>query len=151
MARSLTEQDGRRALQDHILERATAARERHGPRIDRDAIMRVLDDREFVRYPVGIRFDAADLRPGEFAHAMPLGEHPRQGFCLFLHPALEARPDLIPLAVAYHLAPVNYGEIAGPEDCELLGATLLGLDSRIYYAELCALSDSLGGSDDPHA
>ena len=143
MARQLTEQDGRLALQDHIREKASAARTRHGPAIEGAGIMRVLDDRETVRYPVGIRFDATALQPGEFAHAQPLGEHPREGFCLFIHPVFEQRPDVWPLLIAYHIAPINYGDIAGPAECELFGATLLGLDVEGYYEALCALTDSL--------
>lgn len=144
MPRHLTEIDGRLALRDHILARASAARDRHGPAIDGPTILRMLDDREFVRYPLGVRFDAAALQPREFAHAIPLGNYPSQGFCLFIHPAFEQRPDLWPLIIAYHIAPVNYGEIADAEDCELLGATLLGLDVETYYARLCEIADSLG-------
>lgn len=143
MARQLTEHDGRIALKDHILARARAARARHGPEIDGPKILRMLNDREFVRYPLGVRFDAAALQPKEFAHAIPLGSHPGQGFCLFIHPAFEHRPDLWPLIIAYHIAPVNYGEIADAEDCELLGATLLGMDVEAYYQSLCELADSL--------
>lgn len=143
MSRRLTEHDGRIALKDHVVQKACAARERHGPDMDDRAILRVLDDREIVRYPVGIRFDAASLREGEFAHAVPLGEHPRRGFCLFIHPAFERRRDLWPLLIAYHIPPINYGDIAAPEDCELFGATLLGLSVDAYYGVLCELSDSL--------
>ena len=143
MERRLTEQDGRLALRDHILARAAAARARHGPVIDDGAIMQVLEDREVVRYPVRIRFDAEPLQPGEFAHAAPLGDHPRQGFCLFIHPAFGHRPETWPLVIAYHIAPVNYGDIASPDDCELFGATLLGLGREEYYQALCALADEV--------
>ncbi|MCC6678443.1 MAG: hypothetical protein IT436_15010 [Phycisphaerales bacterium] len=143
MKTSPTEHDGRRALQDHILERAMAARAAHGPTMDDGAMRRVLADRSAVRYPAEVRFDAGLLQPGEFAHAVQLGEHPRQGFCLALHPALEDRPGLRPLAIAYHIAPINYGDIAGPEECELFGATLLGIHVDDYYRALCELADML--------
>ena len=143
MAQRLTEQDGRRALRDHLIEKAALARERHGPVINDAAIMRVLDDRDIVRYPMGVRFDAAGLEPGEFAHALPLGEHPREGFCLFVHPAFEHQRDLWPLLIAYHVPPVNYGDIADAEDCERFGAALLGLDVEDYYSLLCEAVDSL--------
>ncbi len=143
MAQKLTEQDGRRALRDHLLEKAALARQRHGPVIDDAAIMRVLDDRDIVRYPMGIRFDAAGLETGEFAHAMPLGEHPREGFCLFVHPVFERQRDLWPLLIAYHIPPVNYGDIADAEDCERFGAALLGFDVEDYYSVLCEAADSL--------
>lgn len=143
MAHRLTEHDGRVALRDHILERTAAARARYGPLIDDAAIMRILDDREIVRYPLGVRFDAAPLQPGEFAFAMPVGEHPREGFCLFIHPSFEQRRDLWPRLIAYHIPPVNYGDIADAEDCELFGASLLGLTTDSYYEALCDLADTL--------
>jgi hypothetical protein len=143
MDTKLTERDGRRALRDHLLDKAAAARERHGPVIDGPAMMRLLDDRSLVRYPVGVRFDSAPLQPGEFAFAAPLGERPEEGFCLFIHPAFEHRPDLWPALIAYHLPPINYGEIADTDDCEQFGAALTGATTEEYYALLCALSDSL--------
>jgi hypothetical protein len=149
MERRLTEHDGRMALRDHVLEKARAARGRHGPVIDHDAILRLLDDREVVRYPVGVRFDAGTLRPGEFAHAEPLGDHPSRGFCLFIHPLFEHRREVWPLLIAYHIPPVNYGEIAGAGDCELFGATLLGLEADEYYRALCTLADSIPSPGPP--
>lgn len=139
----LTEADARRSLHDHLLEKASRARERYGPRIDADAILKVLSDPDFTRYPTGIRFDDAGLEPAEFGYAMPLGQHPSRGFCLVLHSSFEHRRDLWPLLIAYHIPPINYGEIAAPEDCEAFGAALLGMDIDAYYASLCALVDSL--------
>ena len=96
-----------------------------------------------MRYPVGIRFTTDGLSPGEFAHAMPLGDHPSRGFCILLHPAFESRRDHWPLLIAYHIPPINYGDIASSDDCELFGATLLGLDVQTYYETLCTLADSV--------
>jgi len=138
-----TEQDGRRALRDHVLDRAWLARRRHGPVIDHAAMLRILDDREIVRYPVGLRFDSSELRAGEFAHAFQLSEQARGGFCLFVHPVFEARHDLLPLLIAYHLPAINYGDVAESEDCEAFGAALLGMDADEYYLRLCAAADSL--------
>ncbi len=119
------------------------ARRKHGPVIDADAILRVLDDRSIVRYPVGMRFDAEGLKPGEFANAEPLGEHPKSGFCLFVHPMFEHRRELWPLLIAYHIPPVNYGDITEPEDCEAFGAALLGMGVETYYEQLCAIVDEM--------
>ncbi len=138
-----TEDDGKMALRDHVVERALIARQRYGPTIDHDAILKILDDRAIVRYPVGIRFDTEGLQPGEFAHAEPLAEHAKGGFCLFVHPALQSRAADIALAVAYHIPPINYGDIVEPEDCEAFGAALLGMERESYYQALCALADSL--------
>lgn len=136
-----TEQDGRSALRDHAIARALLARERYGPEIDDTAIMRMIDDREVVRFPLGIRFASDGLQKGEFAHAEPLGDHPKQGFCLFIHPVFEHRRADWPALIAYHIPPVNYGDIAEADDCEAFGAALLGLEVDAYYARLCSLAD----------
>lgn len=139
----LSEQDGRVALRDHLLTKAGEARLRSRGVIDGPAIMRLLDDRSVVRYPTGVRFSADALRPGEFAHAEALGAHPRDGFCLFVHPCFANRPQTWPALIAYHIPPINYGDIATPEDCEQFGAALLGQDPETYYRTLCALADSI--------
>ncbi len=138
------EHDGKRALRDHVLDRARIARAKFGPEIGGDSMLRLLDDREIVRYPVAVRFDALGLQPGEFAHAEQVGAHPREGFTLFVHPLLRARPDALPLVMAYHVPPINYGDIAEPEDCEAFGAALLNLPVAEYYRRLCEIADSLG-------
>lgn len=143
MQEPISAEDGKRALRDHVVERAYVARRKHGPLIDYAAIQRVLDDREITRYPVGIRFDETALQPGEFAHIEPLGEHPRQGFCLFIHPSFQSRTDLLPALIAYYIPPVNYGDITESEDCEAFGAVLLSLDVDTYYDTLCAAADSV--------
>jgi ferredoxin len=149
MSRRLTETDGRRALRDHVVEKAATARRRHGPVIDAAAVMRILDDREVVRYPTGLRFDDAPLEPAEFAFAQPLGARPSDGFCLFVHPAFERRPEALPLLVAYHLVDINDGEIAAAAEAELFGATLLGTAIDEYYHALCALADGLSARPAP--
>ena len=145
MGERITGEDGKRALRDHVLERAALARARYGPVMDEAAMMRMLDDRAIVRYPMGVRFDDAGLEPGEFAHAAALGEHPKEGFCLFIHPRFEGRRDVWPLLIAYHVPAVNYGDITEPEDCEAFGAALLGMGVEEYYGALCGLADELGG------
>lgn len=137
------ENEGRIALQDHIVDRARDARLRHGPAIDSASIMRVLNDRRVVRYPTGVRFDAGPLEPGEFAWAMPLGERASDGFCLFVHPHFEHRPETWAMLLAYHIPSISYGDIATSEEAELFGATLLGMEIEAYYQALCALCDEL--------
>jgi hypothetical protein len=148
MAERLTEEDGRTALREHVAEKAMDARLRHGLLIDADQMVRVLDDRTVVRYPVGIRFDAEPLEPGEFAWPMPLGDSPSKGFCLFIHPYFEDQPEAWPLLIAYHIPSMNYGEIATHEEAEIFGATLLGLEQDEYYNALCELTDSMPTDED---
>ncbi len=142
-----TEADGKQALLDHLLEKAAIARTRYGPLIDADAIMRLLSDKELVRYPTGVRFDATGLNAGEFAFAMQLGEHPKNGYCILIHPSLEPRRDLWASVIAYQIPPINYGEVAAPEDCEQFGAALLGIDVDTYYDLLCEIADSMPGAE----
>lgn len=144
-----TEQDGRLALREHIAAKAHEARLRYGLYIDTETIVRMLDDRTVVRFPVGIRFDAEPLEPGEPAYAVPLGERPAEGFCLFVHPALEDQPDLLPLVIAYYIAAINYGEIVTHEESELFGSTLLGLESDTYYQAMCEIADALPSAVPP--
>ncbi|MCC6909359.1 MAG: hypothetical protein IT430_15575 [Phycisphaerales bacterium] len=141
--RRLTEADSRIALRDHIVQVAMQARLRYGLYIDAAAILHMLDDRQVTRYPCGVRYDAAALLPGEFAHAQPLGDRPADGYCLFVHPALEKQADLLPLVIAYHLVTINYGDIATSDEAEIFGATLLGLEVEEYYEALCEISDHL--------
>jgi len=139
--------EARLALHEHLVDKATSARLRHGLLIDADAILRILNDRETVRYPVEIAFDADPLEPGEFAYPQPLGEHPADGFRLCLHPWFEPTPEVWPLLIAYHIPTINYGEIGGPAEAELFGATLLGIDREEYYNALCELADSIPGEN----
>jgi hypothetical protein len=146
MGDRLTEQRGRRAFRSHLVHRAAAARARYGPAIDTAAFLGILTDRDFVRYPVTIRFDqpsSPELRHGELARDVPLGENPRDGFVLLLHPALTRHGALWPAVLACHIASINYGHIVDPEDCDLFGATLLGLPIEDYYTFTSDVADSI--------
>jgi hypothetical protein len=144
--RKLTGEDAKRSLRDHLVDKAMAARLKYGLYIDTETIFKMLDDREVVRYPTGVRFDAEPLEPGEFALAQPLGDDPKQGYCLFIHPWFEPQREILPLLIAYHIPDINYGEVATSAEAELFGATLLGLEVDAYYQALCELADSLPGS-----
>jgi hypothetical protein len=139
------EAEGRQALADHAAWCGAGARERHGP-IDHAALLRLLDDRQVVRYPVEIRFDASGLEPGEFAHAAAVGDHPEDGFHLRVHPYFRDRAADLPLLIAYHLVTVNYGSVATHEEAERFAAELLGMDREEYYLRVCALADELSAA-----
>jgi len=68
----------------------------------------------------------------------------KHGRVLYLRPSLRERPDLVPLAVAYMIPVINFGEIISDEHCLLYGAALLGLTEEDYYREICALADWAG-------
>jgi hypothetical protein len=143
MERLPTGEDGLKALRDHVVERAAHARLKYGLYIDHEAVVRMLDDREVVRYPTGLRFDAHGLEPGEFAAPMAIGADPERGFCLLVHPWFEQQREIWPLLIAYHIPSINYGEIVTHVEAELFGATLLGIDVDAYYQALCELADSM--------
>lgn len=142
--------EGAAALLDHVREKAALARAKYSQTIDAVTMLHLLEDREVVRYPVAIRFEAWHLEPHEFAYLEQLGEHPSEGFLLFMHPVLEAQRELWPAVIAYYLPSINYGEIVSHQEAELYGATLLGLDVETYYAALCQLSDSLAAHSAAH-
>ena len=146
----LSEEAGYEALRGHVLEKALLARERYGPEIDVQALERVLQDRDIVRFPTTLRFDAQPLIAGEFAHALPLGERPSDGFVLVIHPYFERRPDAIPLLAAYQLVAINYLDVATREEAELFGAALHGLEIDEYYQRVCQLADELGAAPGAH-
>ena len=141
-------EEAQQSLRDHVVAKATEARLRRGGLIDRDVMMQMLEDRSVVRYPLGIRFDAEPLRPGEFACLESLGEHPSDGFCLFVHPMFEPVDDLLPLLIAYYIPSVNYGDVATHVEAELFGSTLLGIEIEEYYKILCSVADTVSGNPD---
>ncbi|MSR63914.1 MAG: hypothetical protein EXS08_15925 [Planctomycetes bacterium] len=139
----LTEEDGYEALRGHVVDKALAARRKYGPELDAAAILRLLADREVVRFPTELAFDASLLQDGEFAWAMPKGEHPSDGFTLIVHSRFEHRPEALPYLVAYHIPTINYLDVVTNREAELYGAALLGLEVDEYYRRLCALADEL--------
>jgi hypothetical protein len=128
--------EARAAFSEHLKAKAAAARLKYGPSIDAEAIRIMLGDREVVRYPTSIEFEAAALEAHEFAHPRPLGFHPSDGYCLFVHPHFQGQPENLPLLVAYHIPSINYGGIAEAQHAE-------GLDVETYYRALCGLADSI--------
>lgn len=141
----LTEDDGYEALRGHVVDKALAARKKHGPLADEQAVRALLADKDVVRFPTTLTFDAGRLRPGEFAYAAPNGLRPADGFTLSVHPHFEHRPEALALLVAYHIPTINYLDVVTNREAELYGAALLGLSVDAYYARLCTLADELGG------
>jgi hypothetical protein len=136
-------EQARAGFRAHLEAKAMAARLKYGLYIDTDTIVAMLDDREVVRHPVSIHFDARALQGHEFAFPQSLGFHPSDGYALCIHPWFESQREILPLLVAYHLPVINYGDIVEAADAELYGATLLGLEVDAYYQALCELADSI--------
>jgi hypothetical protein len=140
-----TEESGRQALRDHLINKARAARARYGPDIDLRAIQTILADRECIRFPTVLVFGHEELQEGEFAWPRPSdsAEGPSGGFTLLVHEHFRDRPEALPLLIAYHLPSINYPGRVTPADAEAYGATLLGLGLEEYYWRLCELADEL--------
>lgn len=141
----------RQSLAAHVAEKGAQIREKYGPSIGWAELQRILADRAFVRYPCEVAFDAGPLEPGEPAYARPRGEHPEDGFTLFVHPLLSLEPSRVPYVALYQLVAVNYGAFASPDDAETFGAAALGLGKEAYYQALCAMADEIAGGGRPES
>lgn len=144
MPTRLTADDARQSLREHAVIRGAAIHAKYGPHIGWQALMRILKDRECVRYPCEIVFDDTALERGEFAHPVPLGRHPEAGFNVHVHPVFMTRLEEVPLLVLYQLVLVNYGPFASADDAEAFGAAALGMTTEEYYRRVCALADLIG-------
>ncbi|HWC61101.1 MAG TPA: hypothetical protein VHC44_15505 [Verrucomicrobiae bacterium] len=145
MATQLTADDFKQSLNAHVASKGEEIREKYGPEIGWRELLQVLGDRSAVRYPCEIVFDAAPLLEGEFAHAMPNSEDPKDGFKIYVHPYFSLQLERVPHLVFYQLVRVNYGEFASADDAELFGASALGLAKECYYEMLCGMADEISG------
>ena len=145
MSKKLTADDARQSLTAHVAAKGAEIRDKYGPRIGWNELLRILEDRSVCRYPCEVVFDAEPLHPGEFAFPVSKGERPEDGFALCVHPHFATRPELVVYLVLYQLVQVNYGEFVSPEDAETFGASALGLSNDEYYQTLCKMADEIGG------
>ena len=146
MATQLTAEDGRQSLNAHAAAKGDEIRAKYGPHIGWSELQRILQDRACVRYPCEIIFDAGPLQPGEFAHPVPRGERPEDGFDLHIHPYFMTQLDRISHLALYQLVVVNYGEFASSDDAETFGASALNLSKEEYYKSLCDLADEIASN-----
>jgi hypothetical protein len=155
MPHKLTLEDAKESLTAHVAAKGAEIHGKYGPRIGWPELLRILADRECVRYPCELVFDASPLQPDECAYPVANGDRPEDGFRLCVHPYFSAQPDRVPLLALYQLVSVNYGAFASPEDAERFGAAVLGIAQEDYYAALCAMADEIssdhlsGGGDEP--
>jgi hypothetical protein len=147
----LTADDARQSLTAHVAARGGEIRAKYGPRLGWPELLRLLEDRAFVRYPCEIVFDAGPLGPGEFAHPVAKGERPEDGFAVHVHPRFMTQLERVPHLVLYQLVLVNYGDFASADDAEAFGAAALGLSKDDYYDGLCRLADGLAPGSEADA
>jgi hypothetical protein len=149
MSASPCAQDARQSLNASAAAIGAGIYDKYGPRIGWEQLLLILQDRTCVRYPCEVVFEAAPLQVGEFAHPVAKGDHPEDGFTLYVHPFFMTQLEQVPLLALYQLVLVNYGAFAAPEDAEAFGATALGLGRDEYYRALCGLADELENSASP--
>lgn len=139
----ITLEEGRRALGVHALEKGHWLREKYGAFIDDEVLRKILKDKEFVRYPVRVEFDSAKVEKGLFAAARKISADSSDGYIIFVHEHFRKRPGDLPALVFYHLAAVNYGDLATFNEAEEFASAALGMDKDYYYEYICRLADSI--------
>jgi len=145
MATQLTADDARQSLNAHVGAKGEEIFSKYGPRIGWKELRLILEDRACVRYPCEIVFDGGPLGAGEFAHPLPKGRSPEDGFTMFVRPFFMTQLERVPYLVLYQLMLVNYGEFASADDAETFGASALGISKDDYYAALCEMVDEING------
>ncbi len=146
MRDKLTLGDAKESLTEHVAAKGAEIHAKFGPCIGWSQLQRILADRECVRYPCELAFDAEPLQPDECAYPVPKGEAPEDGFRLCIHPYFSIDPSRVPLLAMYQLVSINYGAFASPNDAETFGAAALGIPQEEYYAALCAMTDEISTS-----
>ncbi|HAM70438.1 MAG TPA: hypothetical protein DCM86_02215 [Verrucomicrobiales bacterium] len=140
---------GQQSLREHLAAQAAVARELHGP-VDATRLPALLRDPACLRHPVRLVYELGEMAMHQFAHPdIDWRNTAEEGRVIYLRPALRSRPDLLPLAVAYMIPVVNYGQVVTDAHCLVYAATLLGLAEEECYRRLCALADSLGAEPRP--
>jgi hypothetical protein len=139
----LTLEDGRRALGIHLLEKGHRLRQKYGKFIDYETLFKILEDREFVRFPTRLVFDSSKIGKGMLAVAEMVSQNSSDGYILFTREYFKTREADLPAVVFYHLVTVNYGDFATYNEAEEFGSAALGLDKEYYYQYLCRLADQI--------
>ena len=135
---------GRQSLREHLLAQAIVAHQKRRP-LEASCLDALLKDPECLRHPVRLTFEFGEMAMHQFAQPdIDWRNTAADGRVLYLRPLLRDRPDLLPLAVAYMIPLINYGDVVSDEDCLAYGATLLGLLEDEYHARLCELADFVG-------
>ena len=138
------EQLGQQSLQAHLVAQAIVAHQKHGL-LTADKLDALLHDPDCLRHPVRLVFEFGEMAMHQFAQPdIDWRNTDQDGRVLYVRPLLRNRPDLLPLAVAYMIPLINYGDIITDQHCLAYGATLLGMMEKEFYRRVCALADLVG-------
>lgn len=144
MSSTELEQLGQQSLREHLVAQAIVAHQKHGP-LTGDNLDALLHDPDCLRHPVRLVFEFGEMAMHQFAQPdIDWRNTEQEGRVLYVRPLLQSRPDLLPLAVAYMVPLINYGDIITDYHCVLYGATLLGMMEEEFYQHVCSLSDMVG-------
>ncbi len=138
------EQLGQQSLREHLTAQALVTHQKYSP-LTADKLDALLHDPDCLRHPVRLVFEFGEMAMHQFAHPdLDWRNCEQDGRVLYVRPLLKNRPDLLPLAVAYMVPVINYGDIITDEHCLRYGAILLGLMEAEFYEQICALADLVG-------
>jgi hypothetical protein len=138
------EQLGQQSLREHLVAQAIVAHQKHDP-LTTDKLDVLLHDPDCLRHPVRLAFEFGEMAMHQFAQPdIDWRNTEQDGRVLYVRPLLRDRPDLLPLAIAYMIPLINYGDIISDDHCLQYGAALLGLMEDEYYQQMCALADFIG-------
>jgi hypothetical protein len=138
------EQLGQQSLREHLVAQAIVAHQKHGP-LTAAKLDALLHDPECLRHPVRLVFEFGEMAMHQFAQPdIDWRNTEQDGRVLYLRPLLRERPDLLPLAVAYMIPVINYGDIVSDEHCLLYGAALMGMMADEFYTAVCQIADLVG-------
>ena len=132
----------REGLENHIYFVAEKARHKYLPLDSLEALKRVMEDREVVRFPATLTFDEAELGSGEAAR-VDQTDSEEESYRISVHPRFEARQaDAVALTL-YTIVKINYGKIAKEKEALLFGALLLDMTEEAYAERLKKLRDEI--------
>jgi hypothetical protein len=135
---------GQQSLREHLLAQAVVAHQKHGP-LTADKLDALLRDPDCLRHPVRLAFEFGEMAMHQFAQPdIDWRNTEQDGRVLYVRPLLKDRPDLLPLAVAYMIPLINYGDVISDEHCLAYGATLLGMMEGEFYAKVCEVAEYVG-------
>ena len=140
---------GQQSLREHLVAQAVVAHQKYSP-ITADKLEALLHDPDCLRHPVRLVFEFGEMAMHQFAQPdIDWRNTEQDGRVLYVRPLLRDRPDLLPLAVAYMIPLVNYGDIITDEYCLIYGGTLLGMMEAEFYQKICGLADFVGAETHP--
>lgn len=138
------EELGQQSLREHLVAQAVVAHQKHGP-LTAGKLDALLHDPDCLRHPVRLVFEFGEMAMHQFAQPDVDWRNTKQGGrVLYLRPRLREHSELLPLAVAYMIPLINYGDIITDGHCLTYGATVFGMMEEEYYTRVCELGDLVG-------